>query len=127
MTLDACMMMEMTKIDIVQGQIVFDKMFVQFGINPSILEWQEHLLMATSLGWPIGEAPGHKVSGKLPSECVEFNWVNRSSLNSTPLVRKGQLTEESTSQSACSLPFRPFGAVWGNSANRSPRGGKIPV
>ena len=111
------------------SQIVFDKMFVQFGINPSILEWQEHLLMATSLGWPMREAPGHKVSGKLPSECVEFNWVNRSSLNSTPLVHKGQLTANLPRNQRVVYPFEGAFLGLSGATQRIDRlvGGKIPV
>ena len=105
-TLDESMMMEMKKIDIVQGQMVFDKMFIQFGINPSILEWRDHLLMATSLAWGIEEAPGMKASGKLPSECIEFNWVNRSSLYAPPIVHKGQYTKNLPRNQRIVYPYK---------------------
>jgi hypothetical protein len=104
-TLDASMMMEMTKVDIVQGQMVFDKMFIQLGINPSVLEWREQMLMATSLGWPIEEAQDHLVSGRRPSECVEFNWINKSSLNSAPLIHKGKLTRNLPKNQRVVYPF----------------------
>ena len=106
-TLDECMMMEMRKIDIVQGQMVFDKMFINFGINPSVLKWQESLFMATSLAWGVEEAPKKGTSsGKVPSECVEFNWVNISSLNSVPLIHKGVYTKNLPRNQRVVYPFK---------------------
>ncbi len=89
--LDEALKWEMKKIDVIQGQMVFDKTFINWMINPSVLIWRGHLVVATGITWQIRSAPGMLPAGKHPSETIEFGILNISTLSGPPLKLKNPI------------------------------------
>jgi hypothetical protein len=77
------MMVEMHRIDALQGQMVRDKIFIDYLTNPSVVVWNGHLVLATSLVWAIKEAPYFRPANRTPSETTEFALLNITTITSS--------------------------------------------